>query len=331
MWDYEIDPSGDTTLILRKPNAPFAAESSSAVANSSALPNKLKSEKKAARKAAKKEKKARRLNKQVGVLAWDVGEPSVDVELEPAITSATAEDGSFGTAETLKRPHLANSQPENARELDNSTHQKELRFRLSSKHMILASPYFKTMLGGPWREADELELEAEDWDREALLIIMRVIHVQNQHVPRLIKLELLAKIAVLVDYYECRDAIDLAAEIWIKQLTPPEEPSKDLVFLLLISWVFRRTTGQRRAVSLVTYCKYRHALRPSNVMPFSPGTSLPKCFNTSCRNLWYKAGSRARLLMSDAVVSRPANSTPRTWSLSSTGSEELSTRALRNM
>lgn len=64
MWDYEIDPSGDTTLILRKPNAPFAAESSSAVANSSALPNKLKSEKKAARKAAKKEKKARRLNEQ---------------------------------------------------------------------------------------------------------------------------------------------------------------------------------------------------------------------------------------------------------------------------
>lgn len=97
--------------------------------------------------------------------------------------------------------------------------------------MILASPYFKTMLGGPWREADELELEAEDWDRGALLIIMRVIHVQNQHVPRLIKLELLAKIAILVDYYECRDAIDLAAEIWIKQLTPPEEPSKDHVFL----------------------------------------------------------------------------------------------------
>lgn len=64
MWDYEIDPSGDTTLILCKPNAPFAADSSSAVANSSALPNKLKSEKKAARKAAKKEKKARRLNEQ---------------------------------------------------------------------------------------------------------------------------------------------------------------------------------------------------------------------------------------------------------------------------
>lgn len=124
--------------------------------------------------------------------------------------------------------------------MDNSTHQKEVRFRLSSKHIILASPYFKTMLGGPWREADELELEADDWDTEALLIIMRVIHGQNQHVPRLIKLELLAKIAVLVDYYECRDAIDLAAEIWIKQLTPPEEPSKDLVFWLLISWVFRR-------------------------------------------------------------------------------------------
>lgn len=63
MWDYEIDPSGDTTLILCKPNAPFAADSSSAVANSSALPNKLKSEKKAARKATKK-KKARRLNEQ---------------------------------------------------------------------------------------------------------------------------------------------------------------------------------------------------------------------------------------------------------------------------
>ncbi|KAL5866394.1 hypothetical protein ACKVWC_011429 [Pyricularia oryzae] len=239
MWDYEIDPSGDTTLILRKPDAPFAAESSAAaVANSSALPDKLKSEKKAAKKAAK-EKKAR-LNQQVDVLVWGVDEPSADVEPEPGITSATAEDGSFGTAETPKHPHLADSQPKNANELDSPTHQKEVRFRLSSKHMILASPYFKTMLGGPWREADELEVEAEDWDTEALLILMRVIHGQNQHVPRLIKLELLAKIAVLVDYYQCRDAIDLAAEIWIQQLTPPEEPSKNLVFWLLISSVFRR-------------------------------------------------------------------------------------------
>ncbi|ELQ37649.1 hypothetical protein OOU_Y34scaffold00588g7 [Pyricularia oryzae Y34] len=75
---------------------------------------------------------------------------------------------------------------------------------------------------------------------EALAILMRILHGKNQHVPKAVNLELLAKIAVLVDYYNCPDAAGLAAEIWIPKLTPPTQVSKDLVFWLLVSWVFGR-------------------------------------------------------------------------------------------
>lgn len=63
-----------------------------------------------------------------------------------------------------------------------------------------------------------------------MAILMRILHGKNQHVPKAVNLELLAKIAVLVDYYNCPDAAGLAAEIWIPKLTPPTQVSKDLVF-----------------------------------------------------------------------------------------------------
>ncbi|CAJ2508725.1 Uu.00g137510.m01.CDS01 [Anthostomella pinea] len=44
---------------------------------------------------------------------------------------------------------------------------------------------------------------AEDWDANALSILMYVIHGRHRGVPRSASLELLTKIAVLVDYYKC--------------------------------------------------------------------------------------------------------------------------------
>lgn len=46
---------------------------------------------------------------------------------------------------------------------------------------------------------------AEDWDGEALLCVLQVLHLHNSQVPRTVSLEMLAKIAVLVDFYKCAD------------------------------------------------------------------------------------------------------------------------------
>jgi hypothetical protein len=52
-------------------------------------------------------------------------------------------------------------------------------------------------------------ISAEDWDEDAFAILMNVFHLRNYRVPCSITLEMLAKIAVLADYYKCEESIQL--------------------------------------------------------------------------------------------------------------------------
>ncbi|KAK4244534.1 hypothetical protein C7999DRAFT_17210 [Corynascus novoguineensis] len=51
----------------------------------------------------------------------------------------------------------------------------EIQMRVSSRHLILASPYFKVALNGPWRETASVSadcsryIHADDWDPQASL------------------------------------------------------------------------------------------------------------------------------------------------------------------
>jgi hypothetical protein len=123
---------------------------------------------------------------------------------------------------------------------------EEIQFRVSSRHLMLASPYFKKALNGPWEESapdtadHRLYISAEDWDPQAFLILMHIIHGRNGQVPRSVSLELLAKIAVLVDYYECYEAVEVFAEIWLRQLKEqvPKKINRELILWLCVSWIF---------------------------------------------------------------------------------------------
>ncbi|KAH8764896.1 hypothetical protein F5883DRAFT_604994 [Diaporthe sp. PMI_573] len=94
---------------------------------------------------------------------------------------------------------------------------------LSLKHLISASPYFRRMLTGPWKEnasrADRLyKVTASDWSEDAFKLLMDIVHGNSQNVPRSINLELLAKIAVMVDYYKCYDVVKFYSDTWIEGL-----------------------------------------------------------------------------------------------------------------
>jgi len=69
---------------------------------------------------------------------------------------------------------------------------------------------------------------------------MSIIHGRNQQVPRVISLELLAKIAVLADYYDCHEAVEVFAEIWLRELRSqlPAQVGRELVLWLCVSWIF---------------------------------------------------------------------------------------------
>ncbi|KJK66781.1 hypothetical protein P875_00127847 [Aspergillus parasiticus SU-1] len=133
------------------------------------------------------------------------------------------------------------------------------RIQVSAKHLILASPVFKKILTGGWKESvtylqkGSVEITAESWDIEALLILLHAIHGQQYHVPRKLTLEMLAKVAVLVDYYDCKESVYIWSTIWIDALEEkiPETYSRDLLLWLWISCIFQLPAQFKESTSTV--------------------------------------------------------------------------------
>ncbi|KAF4338325.1 dynamin family [Fusarium beomiforme] len=96
--------------------------------------------------------------------------------------------------------------------------QVEIQMLVSGKHLELASSYFKKMFSGPFMEgkADHSGLRrvtASNWDPEAFNIVLTIMHGYHRDVPRSLGLEMLAKLAMIVDYYDCHEIIELYADI----------------------------------------------------------------------------------------------------------------------
>ncbi|KAG6174849.1 hypothetical protein E4U35_005480 [Claviceps purpurea] len=142
----------------------------------------------------------------------------------------------------------------------------EVQFRLCSRHLALASPVFKTMLNGSWKESSppsdqshgsaktraptqngtdcqvRYELAATEWDAEDFLLLMNIVHGRNRQVPYSVDLETLGRIAVLVDYYQCQEVTQFVAEFWIDKIyyTFPATYGRNCVTWMFVSWVFTR-------------------------------------------------------------------------------------------
>ncbi|KAJ5322612.1 hypothetical protein N7452_010901 [Penicillium brevicompactum] len=92
--------------------------------------------------------------------------------------------------------------------------------QVSAKHMMLASPVFKAMLTSGWKESAQFS--------------------QKGYVERNLTLEMLAKVAVIADFYGCKEALHVMADIWVTGLQEniPDEYCRDLVLWVWISWFF---------------------------------------------------------------------------------------------
>ncbi|KAF5647612.1 uncharacterized protein FTJAE_1668 [Fusarium tjaetaba] len=151
----------------------------------------------------------------------------------------------------------------------------EYRFRVSSRHLTLASPFFRTMLNGSWKESapagatlveatptdktpskveaftetsEEVpkvsalrEISTEGWNVHAFLTVLRIIHGFNYLVPEAVSLSFFTDVAVIVDYYECAEAVAPFAKLW----EPPFRSSgrvllqgRTPIMWLWITWVF---------------------------------------------------------------------------------------------
>lgn len=137
--------------------------------------------------------------------------------------------------------------PKTAEDADSAT--RHLQLRVSSKHLALACPHFARMFRSELREGTELrnngrvELEVDQPSGTAVLLLMLVIHGRTRQVPRQVSKEMLVEIAVLVDYYECYEVVEVFSDMWIAAISDKHEKrvvgAPEWIF---ISWVFSKKT-----------------------------------------------------------------------------------------
>ncbi len=131
-----------------------------------------------------------------------------------------------------------------------SNQEDGIRFRVCAGNLMSASPWFnRTLKRDGWKESDWNQedkcyyISARDWDEEAFLILMNIFHLRNRDVPRKVTLETLAKIAVLADYYECSESIELFVDMWVADLqantSVPATYCRDLILWIWVSWAFK--------------------------------------------------------------------------------------------
>ncbi|KAL3488392.1 hypothetical protein BJX62DRAFT_240087 [Aspergillus germanicus] len=132
-------------------------------------------------------------------------------------------------------------------DLEEGASETTYRIQASGKHLALASPVFKQQVLRAERRKgianlheEPAEIYAKNWNLEAFLVVLGVIHCQNSQLPRTLSLETLAHVATIAHHYQCKDAIGILQDIWIKALPGPDTTrfSPDLTLWLWIAFFF---------------------------------------------------------------------------------------------
>jgi hypothetical protein len=167
------------------------------------------------------------------ILLLDSAEEVTDTTDDSEGSSMTGESSATSTSETSEEK----SEPAN-----------KVRLIVSSKHLSLASPVFKAMLGSGFKEGDQLrekgriEVPLPDDNVAAFEILARLIHGRFAAVPGFVALPLFTQIAILVDKYQMREIVQLNVTPWSIRLGLREFPQlswSDRLRWLCISYVLR--------------------------------------------------------------------------------------------
>ncbi|KAJ4016363.1 hypothetical protein NW752_003485 [Fusarium irregulare] len=125
----------------------------------------------------------------------------------------------------------------------------EVRMRVSSRHLILASRTFRKMLEGDWSDSSSKAIESgrrqiytSGWDAAALAIVMDAIHGRHRDIPKSVNLGLMTRIATIVDYYELHESLQLIRDVWMTALrnacVVTTHYCKSTFLWLYLAWVF---------------------------------------------------------------------------------------------
>jgi len=211
--------------------------------------------------------------------AW--GQPAVSavvITTKPPVTGSSTskgsapsslfDDGAAADAGAVTKFARSGTDGQNMAELPG------VHYHCSAAHLNVASTTFCKAVSGGWAgskpQADGRRyIVVQDWDETALLIILRILHLRNRQVPRTIDLETLAKLAVLVDYYDCTEAVETYTTSWIASAVSsspvPTSYCRELILWLCISTVFRSKSEFDAASQVAVRCSNDPVLRTLNL------------------------------------------------------------------
>ncbi|KAJ4245769.1 hypothetical protein NW762_013893 [Fusarium torreyae] len=140
----------------------------------------------------------------------------------------------------------------------------EIQFRVSTRHLRMVSPVFRAMIEGKYKESQPnsqglSEIRASDWNAQAFMMLLDIIHGHHRDVPRRPDLEIIAHVGLLVDYYDCLEIVEIFWDLWIYFIkdwhifswptfvgysaSNAKHFSNDEMLLLFIAWAFRSRTA----------------------------------------------------------------------------------------
>jgi hypothetical protein len=120
-------------------------------------------------------------------------------------------------------------------------------YQVSSAHLITASPKFKSelqsLIHNQKDDNGHYRLDCSNWDPEAFEIFLNTLHTRYRRVTKQLSLEMLAKVAVMIEHYQCWEAFELISQTWIKHVRMchpmPSTYSRDLMLWMQVAWVFK--------------------------------------------------------------------------------------------
>ncbi|EXK78039.1 hypothetical protein FOQG_17269 [Fusarium oxysporum f. sp. raphani 54005] len=146
----------------------------------------------------------------------------------------------------------------------------EKHFLCSKKHLTLASRRASKLFSSAFKEASKQYDGLYHWnfgevfDAQAFELVLKIIHGKTRGLPQNAELDLLSRIASIVDDLECHDALSFFTERWLSSYgwlyTVPQRMDKTLAQLILVSFVFEDA-------NLFQKCTQRAARYTSEDMP----------------------------------------------------------------
>jgi hypothetical protein len=262
---YEIDPFADTVIILKNPCNNFAPWDETLESfnieiakpeDEQTIRNEISEDEVVGRrltksKDEKKRGKGKKVLKRGSAGTCDIIVPENDSKRAgPFYENSSEEHESYlePAAEPVTEPSNSGN--------------KEIHYLVSSRHLMLASPWFRrTLTSEASTEAvkdpsdGRYHIGASNWDEEALLILLSIFHVRVRQVPATVGLEMLAKIAQLVDYYELvgAEVIERDTSGWIAHMRLVAIPSsycRDLILWIWISQLFQMSEEFEQATAV---------------------------------------------------------------------------------